>query len=107
MNKLSRRNSIAVWQSENAPEPLRRLAGSSEWIAFIPPHLTSPDTEALFVRWHSDSHPVIRRVLPDGAVVLAGSYPSGDMMAGNKPALAAANAASAGGGAETGKENLS
>jgi hypothetical protein len=104
MNSPSRRNSIAVWQSKNAPESLRRLAGSSEWIAFIPPHLVSTQTEGLFVRWHSEMHPVIRHILPDGAIVLAGSYPCADNMLGSTTALTAATVASASGRRKTAGE---
>jgi hypothetical protein len=73
---------IKVWHVAKAPESLRRLAaGASEWIAFIPADLVSPETEALFLRWDSQAHPVLRCELQDGSVVLAGSYPASGSLA--------------------------
>jgi hypothetical protein len=75
---------LRVWEFARAPESLQRLAaGASEWVAFIPAPLVTPEVEALFLRWESDQHPVIRRRLANGSVLLAGSYPSATTMTGS------------------------
>ena len=68
-------DSIAVWAFKDAPESVRCITGSSDWVAFIRGELASPNIEALFLRWDNEAEPVIRRVLPGGAVVIAGNYP--------------------------------
>jgi hypothetical protein len=74
---------IKVWPIDKAPEQFRRLtAGASEWLALIPVELVSPELEALFLRWHTETHPVIRRTLSDGSVILAGSFPSASTLVG-------------------------
>jgi hypothetical protein len=68
---------VKVWEFARAPKPLQRLAaGASEWIALIPASLALPEVEALFLRWDSETHPVIRRTLANGSILLAGSYPT-------------------------------
>jgi hypothetical protein len=68
---------IQVWEYAKAPERLRRLTSdTSAWIAFIPAALVSPEVEVLFMRWDSGAHPVSRRQLSDGAIVLYGTHPS-------------------------------
>lgn len=69
---------IRVWRYENAPETLRLLTAEQgiEWIAWIPSAVRCREIEALFMRWHSDVHPVRRTEMPDGSVVLSGAYPA-------------------------------
>jgi hypothetical protein len=77
MNDNTGRDEIKVWQFARAPKPLQRLAAAaSEWIVLIPASLDSPQIEALFLRWESETHRVIRRKLANGSILLAGSYPS-------------------------------
>jgi hypothetical protein len=92
MDELVKRDCITIWQAKEAPGWLQRLTGASEWIVCIPVQLASPETEALFVRWHSDVHPVIRRVLSSGAVVLGGNYPSATTMLGDPHHASVTNA---------------
>jgi hypothetical protein len=74
---------IKVWPIDKAPEQFKRLtAGASEWLALIPADLVSPELEALFLRWHTEAHPVIRRTLSDGSVILSGSFPSASTLIG-------------------------
>jgi hypothetical protein len=73
---------VRMWQCARAPKPLQRLAvGASEWIALIPASLALPEVEAIFLRWDSETHPVIRRKLDNGSILLAGSYPTAATMA--------------------------
>jgi hypothetical protein len=91
MDELINQDCITVWQSKNAPEWLQRSTGASEWIVLIPVQLALPETEALFLRWHSDAHPVIRLVLSNGTVILGGNYPSATTMLGDPQQCAVAN----------------
>src|SRR5262245_4110838 len=76
-------NELKVWQFAKAPLRLRRLAvGASEWIALIPASLALPEVEAIFLRWESETHPVIRRKLGNGSILLAGSYPTATTLSG-------------------------
>jgi hypothetical protein len=76
-------NEVKVWQFAKAPRPLQRLAaGASEWIALIPASLALPEVEAIFLRWESETHPVIRRKLGNGSILLAGSYPTTATLSG-------------------------
>jgi hypothetical protein len=78
---------IKVWEFARAPESLQRLAaGASEWVALIPATLASPEVEAVFLRWESEAHPVIRRKLANGSILLAGSYPTAATMTGSADA---------------------
>jgi hypothetical protein len=73
----SKGSEIRIWPFDKAPKELRKAApAGSEWLAVIPVSLLSHGIEALFWRWHSDDHPVSQRVLADGSLVLAGSYPT-------------------------------
>jgi hypothetical protein len=75
---------VRVWQFARAPKPLQRLAvGASEWVALIPASLALPEVEAIFLRWNSETHPVIRRKLDNGSILLAGSYPTAATMSGS------------------------
>jgi hypothetical protein len=77
MNEDIGHDELRVWQFARAPKSLQRLAaGASEWIALIPASLALPEVEAFFLRWESETHPVIRRKLGNGSVLLAGSYPT-------------------------------
>jgi hypothetical protein len=38
----------------------------------IPPDLVWHESEALFLRLHTDSQPVIRRMLADGSILFSG-----------------------------------
>ena len=72
---------VRIWQFDKAPQALRQLAaGASEWLVLIPASLVSSQIERLFLRWDGDGHRVIRKTLPNGSVVLAGSYPSAATM---------------------------
>jgi hypothetical protein len=84
MNEDIGHDEIKVWHFARAPKPLHRLAaGASEWVALIPASLVSPEVEAIFLRWESETHPVIRRKLGNGSILLAGSYPTAATMSGS------------------------
>jgi hypothetical protein len=73
---------IRIWPADKAPEALRGLIddAATEWVVLIPASMVSNEIEVLFWRWHSEEHSVTRRTLPNGAVVLMGSYPSATTM---------------------------
>jgi hypothetical protein len=72
---------ISIWPFDKAPDPVRRIAGGIfEWVALLPASPVSNEVERLFWRWDSQDHPVVRRILPNGSVVLAGSYPTAETM---------------------------
>lgn len=80
-SKASSKAEIQIWPFHRAPKTLRQTVSvASEWLVLIPATLVSNTIESLFWRWHDEAHPVIRRVLPDGSVLLAGSYPSAATM---------------------------
>jgi hypothetical protein len=74
---------VKVWEFVSAPKPLQRLAAGAEWIALIPASLALHEVEALFLRWDSETHPVIRRKLGNGSILLAGSYPTMATLSGD------------------------
>jgi hypothetical protein len=64
---------IKIWSYSQAPQHLKRVSAvNSEWVALIPPGLVRPEVEILFLRWNTDSHPIIRHTLADGSVLFAG-----------------------------------
>jgi hypothetical protein len=72
---------IRIWSYNDAPAFLREaMSGSFAWIAVLPATVVSADIEAFFTRWHSADNPVVRTVLSDGSVVLAGTDPSATEM---------------------------
>jgi hypothetical protein len=84
MGEVIRADIINVWSSESAPERLRKLLPPDvEWVALVPGPFVSPATEGIFLRWHSDAHPVTRQVLGTGAVVFGGSHPNAQTMLGH------------------------
>lgn len=81
MDEVTRADTINVWSRESAPERLQELLPQdAEWIALVPGSFVSSETEAIFLRWHSDAHPVIRQILRSGAVVFAGRHPDARTM---------------------------
>ena len=93
MNDSTEPGIIKIWQFELAPKMLQRLAPhASEWLVHIPFRSVSVEVEEFFLRWHSEAHPVTRRLLSDGGVLLAGSYPDAQTMWG-KPQVAWADRA--------------
>ena len=64
---------IQIWRYDQVPQRLKRLSGkNSAWVALIPPNLVRHDSEALFLRSHTDQRPVSRRLLADGSILFAG-----------------------------------
>lgn len=86
---------IRIWPFQKAPECIQRMAaGVFEWVAVVPAELATNEVESLFRRWESQDHPVVRRILPNGSVLLAGDRPTAETMdsigfltSGAKPAI--------------------
>jgi hypothetical protein len=76
-----REQDIRIWDYRRAPEHIRQMADpAAAWVAVIPVTLACVAVESLFLRWSTDTHPVARRVLADGSIVLSGAYPAPEVM---------------------------
>ena len=82
---------IRIWPYAKAPAALRAMVPhTSEWVAVIPHALVAAtELTSLLWRWDDEDHRVVRRDLPDGTLVLAGSYPTMMTMAAAPPDQAA------------------
>jgi hypothetical protein len=70
---------IQIWRYDQVPQCLKRLsAKNSAWVALIPPNLVRHEAEALFLQWHTEQHPVMRRPLADGSILFSGSTDDDD-----------------------------
>ena len=64
---------IQIWRYDQVPKSLKPLSRkNSAWVVRIPPDLVWHESEALFLRLHTDSHPVIRRMIADGSILFSG-----------------------------------
>jgi hypothetical protein len=64
---------IQIWCYDQVPKSLKPLSRkNSAWVVRIPPDLVWHESEALFLRLHTDNHPVIRRTLADGSILFSG-----------------------------------
>ena len=64
---------IQIWRYDQVPPSLKRLSRkNAAWVVRIPPNLVWHESEALFLRLRTDSHPVIRRTLADGSILFSG-----------------------------------
>ena len=65
--------SIQIWRYDQVPQSIKRLSRkNSAWVVLIPPNLVWHESEALFERLHTDSYPVVRRILADGSILFSG-----------------------------------
>jgi hypothetical protein len=81
MKRQREANEIKIWKSDQAPEEAGGIIGrQATWIAMVPRSLVCPEVEALFLRWHTETHPVVRRTLSDGFVLFGISHPAAEAL---------------------------